>query len=176
MAEVSISEANFQEILPYWRSELWPGRQSLIEETSAINHIGHIDIKLMGQPRFFWKAKFDDDIVGVLSGQLTASDRFRLRGLWVDRVHRSQGIGTELVKIALQKANSLSCRWAWTMPRATTESFYLEKGFQIVCNIEGYEFGPHSIVEMELCDNEPDPIKVTCFINKLFIGFTARFR
>ncbi len=150
MTEVLITETNFQEIFPFWQIELWPGRQSPIEETSAINHFGEIDIKLLAQPRFFWKAHLRDEIIGVLSGQLTAADRFRLRGLWVHRAHRSHSIGRELVKTALEKATSLDCRWAWTMPRSKTESFYLARGFQFVRDVSGYEFGPHSIVENNL--------------------------
>lgn len=147
---VRIVEAPFSAVLPIWRDELWPGRQSAIEAVSVIAHDGAISLIASDLQPVFFVAKRDgddDSILGVNSGFRTSLDRFRSRGLWVCPALRGGGIGRRLIEAVRGRARSEGCAVLWSMARDRSLGFYLSCGFRAVKSIDAYEFGPHTIVE-----------------------------
>lgn len=94
----------------------------------------------------------EDDLVGIVSLYPESQDGsthngdWRLRGMAVDKGLQGQGIGKDLVKIAMDHARSQSGRNVWCNARTSAMGFYLGLGFESV----GEEFdipgiGPHLI-------------------------------
>jgi len=48
-------ECRFEDVLHSWSTELWPGRASAIEPTSAMKWLGGIDMSLMKSQPTFWR-------------------------------------------------------------------------------------------------------------------------
>lgn len=151
-----IIKISFEEILPYWKNELWPSRTSAIEPYSAIDINGNIDINIceIAAPKF-WAYKIDDKIVGVISCQNTDVNVFRLRGIWVDSHLRQKGIGKSLTD---HLKNYVSTRQGpqtsdtlllWTMSRESNVNFYQSCGFKKKHRLDKYEYGPHWIMEQK---------------------------
>lgn len=147
MKSWSITHINFSEILPVWRDQLWPGRESKIEPQSAIDEDGSINMELMKAIPVFLACKDQDKIVGVVSGYKTSNEKFRSRGLWVSPDLRGQGLGYALIDELKKEATLAGCRAIWTMARFDAWPFYQKAGFQKKSETDKYEFGPHIICE-----------------------------
>lgn len=154
---------SFEAILPTWEKELWPGRKSAIEPTSAMKWFGGIDMSLMQSSASFWRIvqTADGAILGVLSGHfgglIDATDiglsaktsSYRTRGLWVSPSIRRAGAAGMLMTSAFEQARREKCASVWTFPRKSSMPFYESAGFIRVGEWIGEndpgagEFGPN---------------------------------
>ena len=151
----------FEEILPIWSRELWPGRVSPIESNSAMKWRGGIDMSLMNAPATFWRLvrtgtkPTPETILGVLSGHFggeiesPAERSYRTRGLWVSPEVRRAGGASMLMTAAYDQALKEGCPTVWTFPRESSMPFYESMGFKRVGPWIGEndpgagEFGPN---------------------------------
>lgn len=144
----------FEEILPFWRDRLWPGRKSAIQPTSAMLPEGGYDARLLREPAVFFAAVSDSEagrrVHGVNSGHRCGETHFRLRGTWVDPDHRGTGVGSALARKVFDEARRQGCRFAWTLARRSSSGFYLKQGFEIVRETDEFEFGPHFYMQRAL--------------------------
>lgn len=154
---------SFEDILPTWEKELWIGRQSPIEPTSAMKWLGGIDMSLMRSAPSFWRIvqTQDGEILGVLSGHFggtvmapslgipNLAGSYRTRGLWVSPSIRRAGAAGMLMSAAFDQARKEQCASVWTFPRQSSMSFYESAGFSRVGDWIGKddagagEFGPN---------------------------------
>ena len=162
----TIEKCSFEEIYDSWDKELWPDRESVIEDHSALQWNselwltwGNVKItknrkEIWQHPATFWKITDGDMIVGVNSGFIT--DRkyniYRSRGLWVHEDYRGYGLSTQLLKATLKQAREEKCSHIWTMPRKTALLAYNKVGFKMIGDWfdEGVEFGPNCLAIMKL--------------------------
>ena len=142
-----VIQCDFSEVEFIWSTQLWPGRQSKIEPTSAIDHEGDINLNILESKPVFLKIEENKKIVGVLSGFQTSQRLYRSRGLWVEPAHRRRGLASKLIAEIERRAVLAKCDTLWTMPRASAQAFYLQQGFKIYKAIAKYEFGPHLLVQ-----------------------------
>lgn len=136
MTHFNIREITFNEVLPVWRDNLWPGRESKIEGTSAIKYGAfpyEYDMEYMHSTFYGVGAYVDNVLVGVNAGHMTG-DSFRSRGLYVNVVYRKQGISKALLTATIDKAISLNAKYVWTMPRRDSLSAYNAAGFEKTSN------------------------------------------
>jgi GNAT superfamily N-acetyltransferase len=154
---VLVEQTTFEEVRAVWAQELWVGRKSPIESTSAMRWLGGIDMTLMDSPASFWAARASTEssspIVGVLSGHyggmIDTSRSYRTRGLWVHERFRSQGLARQLIQAATEQALRENCTMLWTFPRQAAMGAYEKLGFQRVGDWIGVndpgagEFGPN---------------------------------
>lgn len=145
-ASSSIERGEFDAVLPIWSRELWPGRQSPIEPTSAMKFGGGYDMQLMQAAPTFWLARENSHdradagpIAGVLSGHFggvvdnagAIVRSYRTRGLWVAPAHRGQGVAKRLMLAAFAQAQAEDCPLVWTFPRQSSMPFYSALGFRV---------------------------------------------
>lgn len=132
-----IKEISFEEIKPFWE-KLWPDID-VYNDTEYVSlyeceYVEDIFFKLKRHsprsiPAMFLAYFLDDKIVGVVNGYKTATDFFRIRGLWVEEDFRDQNIATRLMTYIESYALSLNCTTLWTIPRKTALGFYKNYGF-----------------------------------------------
>ena len=141
-------EINFETIEKIWFEKLWPARKSKIEAISVINSQGKIDVNIKGIARPVFISCYDAEIIiGVSSFLMTGDDEWRLHGTWVSAEQRGNGIGRELIDYAVERIKSLSANpLIWTMARNQSVSFYRSNKFSEYGKIDGYEFGPHTLM------------------------------
>ncbi len=147
--QYKIEECTFDQILPYWRDNLWPERISPIEPFSLINEDGKIDLKLQNSRVFFWKAVQlnSNDIIGCNSACLTSELAIRSRGIWIHPNFRRAGIATNLAHALFKTAFDLKCSKVWTMARQQSWPFYQKLGFTVRGQVTEYEYGPHYLAD-----------------------------
>lgn len=152
-----IQQCSFEDVLPYWREKLWPGRVSAIEPASIIGPSGDLNLRMeILKPQFFCaRSNEDGRIIGVNSGFLTSQELFRSRGLWVAEEHRKAGVGSALVQALEFPAHTLGARRLWTMPRLSAQGFYLRQDFRVEGQTDRYEFGPHLLMFKTIQRMEP---------------------
>lgn len=127
----------FEEILPIWETELWPGRESAIETHSVMtwpfssNKLTH-DMSIFNYDVHFWGTFIDGNLVGVNSGHLTTNTEYRSRGIWVNPEFRGNGIAQQLLEMTKHSAVMAGAEMIWTMPRKTALSTYERFGFKTV--------------------------------------------
>ena len=149
----------FEDVLPIWDKDLWPNRISKIESRSALlwdSHlwIGFGNVLIVKRRKEIWKyeptffcIRDNDKIIGVNSGFRTEEGIYRSRGLWVNSEHRGQGLGQQLLEMAIQQGKREKCSWIWSLPRKTALSTYSKSGFYKVGDWidKGVEFGPNCL-------------------------------
>jgi GNAT superfamily N-acetyltransferase len=146
----------FEEILPIWRNQLWPGRQSAIEPVSIIDPEGRLTLKPGElEPVFFQVWDERNEIIGVNSGFRTSANLFRSRGIWVKPEYRRQGIGLILMHAVENHARSCGCKVLWSMPRESAFGFYRRLGFEVTGGTDTYEFGPHFLAQKKINGTTP---------------------
>lgn len=152
MAPIQIQEITFDDILPIWKTNLWPHRKSIIEPMSAVAFDGSINIDIFkySESTFYLAAVMDQSIVGVISGHKTQEKQCRLRGLYVDENYRRQSISTHLIQAQLTKAKALKCDQVWALARVTNSGLFEKLGFQIQLETDKYEYGPHHILAKKI--------------------------
>jgi GNAT superfamily N-acetyltransferase len=139
-----IKRISFQQILSVWKNHLWPNRHSAIETHSAMtwpfdHNPDPIDISIFQFTATFWGAFHNQVLVGVNSGHLTNPDQYRSRGLWVDPVHRGQGIAKQLLTQTEYQAIHEGARMIWSMPRISALAAYTGVGYVTVGDSFGTE-------------------------------------
>jgi GNAT superfamily N-acetyltransferase len=145
----------FEEILPIWKQQLWPDRESAIEPMSAMTwpfdgDPAPIDMAIFDYTPTFWGVYIDDKLVGVNSGHRTTDQAYRSRGIWVDPAHRGKRISQTLFAVLTNQATIEGCDKVWSIPRKSALQAYTNAGFQTVgdfivtetseANIYAYKF------------------------------------
>lgn len=135
----------FEDVLPIWKNQLWPNRESAIETHSAMTWQKSYDMKVFNYAPHFFAAYDGEKIVGVNSGHRTSETEFRSRGLWVDPEYRGNGIGILLLELISSMAETEGATMCWSIPRVTALKTYLEAGYEAVGMPfdEKMEFGPN---------------------------------
>lgn len=154
---MKIRPITFEQILPFWQNHLWPGRQSVIEPTSAIQFLGGYDMSLMSVQPYFYSIGVEKDgqeqVVGVTSGFKCSESHFRLRGTWIAPQARGRGCGRQLVEAVENKARQSGCQILWTLARKDSAEFYGKLNFQIAAETNEFEFGPHYFMAKNLASS-----------------------
>ena len=127
----------FYEILPVWKDELWPNRESAIEPMSAMTwpYEGDpqpIDMSIFEYEPTFWGVYIDDKLIGVNSGHRTTDQAYRSRGIWVDPAQRGKRISQTLFALTQHQAVLEKCDMMWSIPRKSALQAYTNAGFQTV--------------------------------------------
>tara|TARA_B100000900_G_C20558820_1_gene707967 strand:+ start:1019 stop:1480 length:462 start_codon:yes stop_codon:yes gene_type:complete len=127
----------FEDILPIWENELWPGRESAIESHSAMTwpfdgDPNEIDMDIFKNNASFWGIRINKKLVGVNSGHKTSDMHYRSRGIWVHPDFRGQGLPKTLFTMLEAQAKSEGCEMIWSIPRKTALSSYTRFGFETV--------------------------------------------
>ena len=154
---MEVFESTFDEVLPVWKNELWPGRISKIESMSSLywkqpSHIIKDNSIFDNYTPTFFVLKEDNQIVGVNSGFRTSERIYRSRGVWVKEEYRNRGYGQILLMQAIIQGKKEDCHWIWSMPRKLSLETYTKVGFKKRGKwIEhGVEFGPNCLVTRQL--------------------------
>lgn len=152
----------FEDVLPVWRNELWPNRQSPIESHSAMKWLGGIDTSLMQSKASFWRfgaispmAVLSGHFGGIIDascvGLSTNEKSYRTRGLWVPEEMRRHGVARKLMDAAFAQARIDKCLVVWTFPRISSLPFYKSMGFiQVGEKTADGEFGPNCYAIVKL--------------------------
>ena len=128
---ISISPISFDVILPLWH-QLWPVRQSKIEETSWMLFKGGY-CKELPPPAIFFGLFLNDQLIGCNSVHAVEDSSVRSRGLFVLPKHRKVGYGEYVLKHSrdyfLDEYPSRTL--VWSFARSTSVQTYLRCGFRI---------------------------------------------
>ena len=141
---VLVGTSTWEEVLPVWRDQLWPGRKSKIEPTSAMRYRGGYDMQNMQfVPVFF--SLTTDRIIAINSVVMCADGSARSRGLWVDPLFRGKGYARIVLECSILQAKDWQSSHIWTMPRVTALPAYQSVGFIQTSDWfdQGVEFGPN---------------------------------
>ena len=137
----------FETILPIWKHNLWPNRQSQIKHMSSMTYKGKIDMSIYEKytPTFFAVYNNAGQIIGVNSGHQTGERMYRSRGIWVDPEFRRYGVAQILFDMTEKQAKKEKCDAVWSMPRKSALPAYEKFGFVKQGDFfdEGVEFGPN---------------------------------
>lgn len=128
-----IEEMEFKDIYQIWRHKLWSNRDSEIEDRSAMifNSSEYSIINLI-LPVWFFGVVIGDQVIGVNSCHQCHDASFRSRGLWVNEHYRKRGIGTALLKHAIEIAKNNNSYMIWSYPRISSLSVYLRAGYSLI--------------------------------------------
>ena len=125
-----IEKISWEDILFFWKNELWPDRKSAIEPVSAMCLGNTYDMDNMLATPTFLGYIINDKIVAVNSGHsCPRSNSYRSRGLWVDPKYRHQGIGQALLRATIDQGYSEGRTVIWSFPRKTSWPTYSAVGF-----------------------------------------------
>lgn len=144
--EIEIKEVDFATILPIWRDQLWPGRDSVIEPVSCISVEGKIDMNIQKYSAKFFAAYVENEIVGVISCHKVTEEIMRMRGIYVFPQFRGKRVGTTLINQVKIEVRKQGAKGAFTMAREANQKYYRLNGFRPYKKIDGFEFGPHIIM------------------------------
>ena len=143
-----ITEIRWHDILPVWQDDLWPMRTSPCETHSAMTwpytSESEYDMTIFEYPVTYWGFWDNNRLCGVNSGHATSDTEYRSRGLWVDPQWRSEGVGTALLKITAEHAESEGYVMCWSLPRVSALSVYVGAGFSEVGDIISTETSDHN--------------------------------
>lgn len=124
-----IREIDWEAIRSIWEQELWPGRKD-IEPQSAMLYLSGHDMTNFTLPTLYLGYFEGGVLKGVNSGHECGDGSYRSRGLWVHPELRGHGIGTELLKITIEKGRERNL-FCWSFPRKTSWTVYSKAGFSL---------------------------------------------
>jgi GNAT superfamily N-acetyltransferase len=139
-----IVKLDFVDIYDIWARDLWPQRQSKIEQTSAMCYLGGYDLANMSYNPSFFGYMCEGEIAGVNSGHKCADNGYRSRGLYVYPKFRKQGIGTQLLLSTIQQAITENCDFVWSYPKKESFKTYESAGFTLASDWEISELGDNA--------------------------------
>ena len=146
---MAIIQLTFEEILPIWQTELWPGRDSKIESNSAMTLERTYDMFNMSTKATFFAWEFHGKVVGVNSGHRCNDNMYRSRGLWVNSAYRRQGIGTLLLLATIKQALDEDCSLIWSYPKLSSWHTYRRAGFFLCSDWEQSELGSNAYCKID---------------------------
>ena len=133
-----IKEISFELILAYWSEYLWKEyhdqglKINRVNTTTqkkyfyrALKYLNQEQVEQVVKPTYI-AYFFGSEIVGVESGYKTNVDYYRLRGLWVNKNYRHEGVARKMVDYLANKSKE---KYLWTIPRESALGFYTKYGF-----------------------------------------------
>lgn len=136
---LSLEKITFDQILPIWQTNLWPGRVSEITATSAMTYMGEYDLLNMASNPTFFAIMNGVEIAGVNSGHMCKDLQYRSRGLYVFEQYRKLGIGKRLLEATIQQAWDEHADICWSYPRMSSWKTYQSAGFSLMSEWERSE-------------------------------------
>ena len=131
----TISQINYETILPIWQHKLWPSRKSEIETHSAMLHLfTEYDIGNFNLPVWYSGCYIDGRLIGVNSGHMCTDGSSRSRGLWVDPLYRGNHYGKYLLDRTIEHAIQHDATSIWSMPRKSAWNTYKSAGFVLTAD------------------------------------------
>lgn len=129
---IEFKEVRYEDILPVWENQLWPGRTD-IKPMSSMKFLKGYNISIYNKYKPYYIAAYrDNEIVGVNSGHPVTENMYRSRGLWVDPSMRGQGIAKTLLVHTDEQAAKAKCEYIFTVPRKDSQYPYLSVGYNLV--------------------------------------------
>lgn len=125
-----IINITFLEIKQVWETHLWPGRKD-IEPASAMLYLSGYSMRNFELPAFYFGIYDSSKLIGVNSGHMCNDGSFRSRGLWVDPIHRKNGLGLELLRKTIHTSSKMGASFCWSLPRSTSWPVYEKAGFNL---------------------------------------------
>lgn len=155
----TITKITFDEILPIWRDQLWPGRVSPVETHSAMMYLSNdYSMANFECPAVFFGAFQSGKIIGVNSVHGCSDGTWRSRGLWVAPDYRGRNIGGELLASSIATAKDNGALFLWSMPRQTAWSVYRKCGFTLASEWTATETSAanaYAICHLDKIDSTP---------------------
>ncbi len=152
MAELmnfSIKQITFAEVLPFWRTKLWPTRTDAIRPMSSMLLGGGYDLQIYHQYEPYFVGLFrGENLIGVLSGHGTSALTYRIRGLYVEPDYRKQGGSVMLMNAQREWGRKQGFQKMWSYPRLSALPVYESFGFQEMPSTENES--EHSYVQIKL--------------------------
>ena len=143
-----VETCRFEDVLPLWRDQLWPGRKSPIEPTSAMKWLSGFSATT--EPASYWRITVSTSLpaalehvttvavasghfAGIIDGRVVGLPQgirgYRVRGIWVHPDFRKQGMAHALMQTAMAQALKENCPAVWIYPRKSSFSLYESMGF-----------------------------------------------
>ena len=133
---MKITRISWSDISPVWQEHLWPNRASPYETHSAMTwpytSETMYDMSIFDYPAVYWGFYDNGQLCGVNSGHATSDTEYRSRGLWVDPLWRSEGVGRALLNRTVEYARIQGYLMCWSLPRVSALNVYVHAGFQEV--------------------------------------------
>jgi len=140
----------YQDILPIWKTKLWPGRTSRIEEISCMLYQKGYNGEIydLYEPTF-WGIYHENKLVAINSGHRSSETDSRSRGLWVDINYRRNGLTRLLFNSLFEQAIKENASLVWSCPRKAALPAYEASNFRKTSDWfdERMEFGPNCYVK-----------------------------
>jgi GNAT superfamily N-acetyltransferase len=136
-----IRHIEFEQIIPIWRTHLWPMRTSSIDTHSAMLLSGEYELKNFNYTATFLGYFIDDKLVGCNSGHKCCDGTYRSRGLYVFPEYRKLGIGTKLLLATIDQSRKEDATLCWSYPRLESWSTYKAAGFELISDWKDDETG-----------------------------------
>ncbi len=143
---------SFNDVLPYWKNELWPNRKTVILPYNIMTYLSGYDkeIQNFSNP-VFWTLSLENEVIGVNSGLSTSATDFRNRGLWIKEEHRGSSLSSLLFQVSQNEASKRNHKIIWSLPRKTSLQSYLNFGFVQTSDWrDDLEFGPNCFVKKDI--------------------------
>ena len=150
---MEIRKISFDDILPIWKNNLWPGRKSPVNPVSTVKFLGSYDLSLKKSKPTFFGAFVSNELTGVISGFKTGKEMYRCRGIYVFSKFRKRGYSQKLFLACEVQALEEGAAFMWSLPKKQAMSVYQKFGFIKVSPwIHEYEFGPNCFVRKTISD------------------------
>ena len=139
-----IEQINFEIIQEIWYEEDMWGQMAYVPPTNDYlywdgkEHFGQREEKIRDlnySNPVFYAYKENNKILGVNSYFHVNQDQCRSRGLYVYPEYRERGIGTILLKYAIDQNRDKKYKFIWSRPRNTAVEAYKKAGFKITSKI-----------------------------------------
>jgi GNAT superfamily N-acetyltransferase len=152
LQELELRVVSFVDVLPLWRTKLWPGRLSPIKPVSPIQIDLTFDPTILDFSPHFYGAYFREELVATISGYSTNLTLFRSRGLYVDPRFRGLNVSQILFNRLAQTARELGAESIWTLPRKSAWPVYAKFGFYRITDWfeKDMEFGPNCLAKYDI--------------------------
>lgn len=148
---MKIKKITFEDVLPIWQTQLWPGRKD-IKPMSSMVFLGGYNMSIYNYVPTYWGIFKNGKLIGVNSGFRTDSNVYRSRGLYVFPEYRNQGLSKILLSATIDQGVEEGCNLIWSLPRKDALYAYEAVGF-VKCSdwlSENMVSGPNCYVKKDI--------------------------